>query len=82
MTLARLTTAREVEYEIVNLTEDAEFVLRDDHGDVRLFEPHSLLERVEIRCDFCGRWSTHPAPVSGIDGPWMCYGGIGACDDD
>ena len=82
MTRARLTTNTYVEYDIIQLTGDAEFVLRDDHGDVRLFEESGLVERVEVRCDFCGCWVTHAAPVAGGSwGSWMCYGGTGACDD-
>jgi hypothetical protein len=80
MTRARLTASPDVEYDVVQFTDDAEFVLRDDHGDVRLFED-SEFERVEVRCDFCGRWVTHAAPVAqGSWGTWMCYGGTGACD--
>ena len=77
MTLARLTTSPKDEYEIMQITKDGEWVLRDVHGDVRLFED-SERERVEVRCDFCRRWVTHAAPAGG--GAWMCYGGVGRCD--
>ncbi len=54
--------------------------LRDARGDVRLVE-ESDRERVEIRCDFCGHWVTHAAPVAaGSWHSWICYGGVG-CDE-
>lgn len=78
MTAARLTTAREVEFEIIQFTDGAEFVLRDAHGDVRLFE-ESERERVEVRCDLCGRWSTDATPDTGEPGgPWTCSAGCDA----
>jgi hypothetical protein len=82
VTRARLTTQREVEYDVVRFTAEGDYVLRDEHGDVCLFEESSLRERVEIRCDFCGRWVTHAAPVSaGSWSSWMCHGGTSACDE-
>jgi hypothetical protein len=76
MTLARLTTNPDVEYEILRFTEDAEYVLRDAHGDVRILEEHSLVERVEVRCDYCGQWVQHAAPTA-APGTWRCHGGDG-----
>jgi hypothetical protein len=89
-------------YEVVNFTDDAEWVLRDDSGDIALFEEGfapgwHVLESldpegpefaaggeptVEIRCDFCGRWSVHAGPVLEGSGPWMCLGGTGPCEED
>ena len=65
MARARL---RGTEYEVVNFTEDAEVVLRDDAGDVSLFE-ESENERVEVRCDRCGRWTTS---ITAFDRRWVC----------
>jgi hypothetical protein len=64
MTLARRTTEPGREFEIVQFTDAAKWVLRDEHNDVVVFEESSLLERLEIRCDFCGRWPTDAAPVT------------------
>jgi len=55
--------------EIVNYTDDAEWVLRDDQGDVTVFEESSPLEYVEVRCDTCGRWARSVVP-SGAG--WVC----------
>jgi hypothetical protein len=80
MTLARLTTKPERKFEIVQFTDGAEWVLRDEHHDHVVFEESSPRERVEVRCDFCGRWSTDAGPVvAGRWDSWMCYGGTGAC---
>ena len=79
MTLARVSTNRTRELVVVRLLEDGSFVLRDETGDTLVFEESSPLECVEVRCDFCGRWSTDAAPVGGSWESWMCYGGTGAC---
>lgn len=80
MTRARLTTNRELEYDVVNLTDNGEYVLRDEFGDVRIFEESSHREVVEVRCDFCGRWSNDAGPViAGTRTSWMCFGGTGSC---
>lgn len=69
-----MTTARYrgSEYELVNFTDDAEWVLRDQLGDVIVFEEGER-ERVEVQCERCGRWSTHAAPMS--TGRWVCHDG-------
>jgi formylmethanofuran dehydrogenase subunit E len=62
---------RQTEYELVNFTADAEWVLRDETGDVLVFEEGER-ERVEVQCERCGRWSTAAAPaVAG--GRWVCH---------
>ena len=66
-----LALYREQEYEVVNFTEDAEWVLRDPHGDVIVFEEGER-ERVEVRCERCGRWSRHVAPIP-TTGRWVCH---------
>lgn len=60
------------EYDIVNLTDGAEWVLRDDSGDVDVFEVHSADadDQVEVQCERCGRWSRHAAPIGGR---WVCH---------
>jgi len=76
MTLARLTTKRATEYELVRVLYDGSFVLRDAFRDTRVFEESSHRERVEIRCDRCGRWSTDAGPAT--EELWECFGGT--CD--
>ena len=61
------------EYEVVKITENyGEWVLRDDDGDVIVFEAHSLPERVEVQCERCGRWSERVIPLSESRGRWVC----------
>ena len=54
--------------ELVNLTDNAEWVLRDESGDVQLFE-NSEVEWVEVQCDRCGAYTRHIEPSG--DG-WTC----------
>ncbi len=70
MALARLTTDPGREYEVVNLTDDAEWVLRDAANDVRVFEVSSTREMVEIKCPRCGRWGTDFISVGELE--WLC----------
>ena len=56
------------EYDLANFTDDAEYVLRDDAGDVLLFEDGER-ERVEVLCDRCGRWTSD---VQQGHGGWTC----------
>ncbi len=80
MSRARLSTAPMREYEIVQLTDSAEWVLSDEHDDIRMFVESSTWEHVEVCCDFCGRWSTDAAPVvAGSFTSWMCLAGTGPC---
>ena len=82
MTQARLSTETNRVYEIVRVLDDSSVVLRSDGGDIRVFEESSPLESIEVRCDFCGRWSTDAAPVvAGRWDSWMCFGGLGACPE-
>ena len=76
MTKARIRSGDVLspEYEIVQFTGGAEWVLRDPHNDVRMFEESSSREAVEVRCDFCGRWVDHAAPVAPWWVPWMGVG--------
>jgi hypothetical protein len=67
MTIARKTTDRTREFELLKVTDHAEWVLRDADGDVFVFEEWSPLERVEVRCDLCGKWGTDVAPAPGFD---------------
>jgi hypothetical protein len=69
-----MTTARwrEVEYELVDFTRGppAEWVLRDETGDVLVMD----IEDVEVRCERCGRWSAQATPLPASD-RWVCHDG-------
>jgi hypothetical protein len=67
------------EYELIQFDDDGRWVVRDAGGDVLVAEHSSPGEVVEVRCDFCGRWSSDAAPVPGAEGSWRCYGGSGPC---
>ena len=77
MTVARITTNRSHELEVVRVLRNGSLVLCDlGTGD------HCALERerLEVRCDFCGRWTDDVAPVEiGAWTRWMCCGGRGPC---
>jgi hypothetical protein len=74
MTLARISTDREKEYELLNFTDDAEYILRDAASNVRAFEVSSPRELVEVKCDVCGRWSAG-AGQAPLNIGWACQGG-------
>jgi hypothetical protein len=60
------------EYELVNYTDGAEWVVRDEGGDVLVFEQSGPLETVELQCDYCGRWT--PDAMRDLDGgTWQCF---------
>jgi len=72
VTCARL---RGTEYELVDATEDGLWVVADSTGRLRSFDGVWPFDRPEVRCDFCGRWSLHAAPVSpGLWASWQCFG--------
>ncbi len=75
MTLARISTDRAKEYELLNLTSDAEYILRDRANNVRAFDESSRRELMEIKCDVCGRWTSDAAPTP-LGGSWACQGGM------
>jgi hypothetical protein len=58
------------EYELLNFTEDAEWVLRDESGDVLVFEDPGPHEQVAVQCELCGRWSANVAPRGAR---WVCH---------
>lgn len=59
------------EYELLNVTDNAEFVLRDAYCDVTLAYGDELGRPVEIQCERCGRWSIHAGEV-GFRSRWVC----------
>jgi hypothetical protein len=65
------------EYELVHVTEEGLWVLADASGRLLSFDGGSPIDRPEVRCDFCGRWSLHAVPVRrGLWASWMCFGGM------
>src|SRR5205807_8575282 len=67
------------ELELVELTPDGEFVLRDESGSVSVVPPFNTEVYVAVQCQRCRRFG---GDVSAMDaGGWTCYGedGEGAC---
>ncbi len=92
MTLVRLTTDREKEMELVRFDAantdgpgrppNNTWVLREDDGSVIALDADAGdILRVEVRCDFCGRWSNAAAPARDDETRWRCWGGLGPCVD-
>ncbi len=65
------------EYELIRFDDDAHYVVRDEGGDVLTAERDSPPKVVEIKCDFCGRWSDDVGPFG--EELWMCNFGNGPC---
>jgi hypothetical protein len=65
------------EYDLLNFSDNAEWVLRDSGNNVVAFEDGER-ERVEVKCERCGRWSTSAAPAA--TGRWVCHDG--KCSDE
>ena len=61
-------------FDVLDLTDDGEFVLRDGDGRPQRFAGDSEREWLELQCERCGRFSRHASPVNGA----TCYGN----DDD
>jgi hypothetical protein len=61
-----------------------EWTLHDEAGDIIVFEADlDPSDTFEVRCDFCGRWSTDAAPITRGEGAsWMCFGGAGPCSEN
>lgn len=62
MTRAHLSTDRATEFELMRVLDDGSYVLKPDEDAPLVFEVSSIRERVEVRCDYCGRWSVDAAP--------------------
>jgi hypothetical protein len=70
------------EFEVVHVKPvTGEWGLRGDAGEIIVFESDlAPSDLVEVRCDFCGRWSTDAAPTTRVQGALrMCSGGTGPC---
>lgn len=60
------------EYDLVNFTEDGEYVLRDRSGDVTITDGVELnRQTVEVRCERCERWNVHAMPAR-PHWRWVC----------
>ena len=89
MTRARLRLNPEREFDLVHFKPTtAEWTLHDDNDtrgvDILVFESDlAPSDSVEVRCDFCGRWSSDSVPTARDQGAsWRCFGGIGECAED
>jgi hypothetical protein len=84
MTLVRLSFNREREFELVHFDPAAaEWSLHGQAGDLLVFDSDlAPLDFVEVKCDFCGRWSTDSAPSRDRHGMWLCFGGISECSPE
>jgi hypothetical protein len=84
-TRARLLLHADEEFDVVHFKPvTGEWGLRDNAGEIIVFESDlAPSDLVEVRCDFCGRWSTDAAPTTRVQGAsWMCFGGTGPCPED
>lgn len=70
MTFARLTAQRDRVLQIVELTPDQEWILRDADDDVVLPDG-SRSGSVEVCCDVCGDWTSS---VESASSAWHCVG--------
>jgi hypothetical protein len=60
-------------YELVNFTDDGEWVLRDPEGELLVFEESGApQDRVEPQCELCGRYSVNVAPIPETR-RWVCH---------
>ncbi len=83
MTRARLSLEPGREFDVVHFKPmTAEWSLRDGAGEIVVFESDLVPDSLEVKCDFCERWSVDAAPARDRDGLWMCFGGIGDCPED
>src|SRR5437764_10746083 len=57
-------------YELVNFTDNAEWALRDEHGDVLVLDDD---HQVDIQCERCGRWSPNNV-IPARRGGWAAQG--------
>ena len=58
------------EFDLVNRTDEATYVVRDAGNNVRVLE-QGKPEQIEVQCDVCGEWSEDAAPTA--DGEaWAC----------
>jgi hypothetical protein len=69
LTVVRLRGFDRQLYELLNVTGNAEAVLRDEHNEVTV---HEVVE-IEAQCERCGRFGRDVSPAS-PNGPWACYG--------
>jgi hypothetical protein len=64
----------------------SEWTLRDHTRGVELLVFESSLapsDVVEVRCDFCGRWSSDSVPTTRErNASWRCFQATGDCAED
>ena len=58
------------EFDLVNRSDEATYVVRDAGNNVRVLEQNRP-EQIEVRCDECGEWCDDAEPTADGDG-WAC----------
>ena len=58
------------EFDLVNRSDEATYVVRDAGNNVRVLEQNRP-EQIEVRCDLCGEWCDDAEPTAEGDG-WAC----------
>ena len=58
------------EFDLVNRSDEATYVVRDAHNNLRVLE-QGKPEQIEVRCDVCGEWSEDAAPLPDAEA-WAC----------
>lgn len=67
------------EYQLLNVSREGEYVLRDTSGNVTIFQAGGLYADLEARCDACHGWADHVAPAEPDASQWICFGGAAPC---
>lgn len=67
------------EFDLVNRSDAATFVVRDAGNNVRVLEQNRP-EQIEVRCDLCGEWSEDAEPVDDDGDAWACPDCTAAAD--
>ena len=74
MTFARVSSEPTKTYVLLNYTADGDAVLLDSANQRTAFHESSARERVDVRCDRCGDWTTFA--LRAAQG-WQCYRHLG-----
>jgi hypothetical protein len=87
MARARLSLNPEQDYQLVHFKPaSSEWTLHDHRSglDILVFESDlAPSEAVEVRCDFCGRWSSESVPTArDPNASWRCFTTTGGCLED
>jgi hypothetical protein len=58
------------EFDLVNRTDEATYVVRDAGNNVRVLEQDQP-EQIEVQCDLCGEWSQDVTSLAAGEA-WAC----------